>query len=73
MGKEDLKGWFLEMANLDNPIRREFHLFTLLSACRPKALRETKPEHIDLHRRVLHIPKPKAGLIVHLTFLCRAR
>jgi hypothetical protein len=37
MGISDLKGWFLELAGLDNPVRREFHLFTLLSASRPAA------------------------------------
>ncbi len=37
MGVADLKGWFVEAAKLDNPIRREFHLFTLLSASRPAA------------------------------------
>jgi hypothetical protein len=30
MGTSDLKGWFVELAALDNPIRREFHLFTLV-------------------------------------------
>ncbi len=61
MGATDLKGWFVQLASMDNPIRREFHLFTLLSGCRPAALKEVKPEHIDLRRRVLHIPKPKGG------------
>lgn len=61
MGLADLKGWFLELAEVDNPIRREFHLFTLLSACRPAALKEAKVSHIDLRRRVLHVPKPKGG------------
>ncbi|MFG1224284.1 tyrosine-type recombinase/integrase [Xanthobacter wiegelii] len=61
MGLADLKGWFLELAAIDNPIRREFHLFTLLSACRPAALKEAKVSHIDLRRRVLHVPKPKGG------------
>lgn len=61
MGLGDLKGWFLELAALDNPIRREFHLFTLLSASRPSALKQAKPEHLDLRRRVLHIPAPKGG------------
>jgi hypothetical protein len=37
MGTSDLKGWFAELAALDNPIRREFHLFTLLSGCRHRA------------------------------------
>lgn len=61
MGVADLKSWFAEVAALDNPIRREFHLFTLLSACRPAALKEVKPRHIDLRRRVVHIPRPKGG------------
>lgn len=30
MGSADLEGWFKELAALDNPVRREFHLFTLL-------------------------------------------
>jgi len=61
MGVADLKGWFVEAATLDNPIRREFHLFTLLSASRPTALKEARLEHLDLRRRVLHIPRPKGG------------
>lgn len=61
MGLADLKAWFIELAAIDNPIRREFHLFTLLSACRPAALKEAKPSHIDWRRRVLHVPKPKGG------------
>lgn len=61
MGVGDLKVWFAELAALDNPIRREFHLFTLLSACRPAALKEVRPQHIDLRRRVVHIPRPKGG------------
>ena len=61
MGVTDLKVWVVQLASMDNPIRREFHLFTLLSGCRPAALKEVKPEHIDLRRRMLHIPKPKGG------------
>lgn len=61
MGLADLKAWFVEVAKLDNPIRREFHLFTLLSASRPAALKEAKLIHLDLSRRVLHIPRPKGG------------
>ncbi len=61
LGAADLTGWFAELAALDNPIRREFHLFTLLSGCRPGALKVAKPEHIHLDRRILHIPKPKGG------------
>ena len=61
MGASDLKAWFAQLAALDNPIRREFHLFTLLSGSRPTALQEVKPAHIDFRRRTLHISKPKGG------------
>ncbi|MBR0764734.1 tyrosine-type recombinase/integrase [Bradyrhizobium japonicum] len=61
MGSADLKGWFAQLAGHDNPVRREFHLFTLLCGSRPTALQEAKPEHIDFRRRTLHIPKPKGG------------
>jgi integrase len=61
MGITDLKGWFAELAALDNPIRREFHLFTLLSGSRPAALQVTKTEDIDFRRRTLYIEKPKGG------------
>jgi site-specific recombinase XerD len=61
MGTSDLKGWFAELATLDNPIRREFHLFTLLSGCRPTALQEIQPRHVNFGLRMVHIPKPKGG------------
>ncbi|WEX08651.1 integrase arm-type DNA-binding domain-containing protein [Chelativorans sp. AA-79] len=61
MGPGDLTNWFMQVAAMRNPIRREFHLMSLLSGCRPTALMEVKPEHIDLRRRVLHIPNPKGG------------
>lgn len=61
MGSGDMKGWFAELAAIDNPIRREFHLFTLLSGCRPTALKEIRPAHINFRRRMVHIPKPKGG------------
>ena len=61
MGTSDLKGWFAELATLDNPVRREFHLFTLLSGCRPTALQEIQPRHLNFGRRMLHIPRPKGG------------
>lgn len=61
MGVKDLPDWFAELAVLENPIRREFHLLTLLSASRPAALKASKVEHLDLQRRVLHIPSPKGG------------
>jgi site-specific recombinase XerD len=61
MGQSDLQGWFSELSVVENPLRREFHLLTLLSGCRPAALKEVEPHHIDFRRRVLHIAKPKGG------------
>lgn len=61
MGLNDLPRWFQQVAALPGPIRREFHLFSLLSGCRPTALMEAKPQHLDLRRRLLHIPRPKGG------------
>jgi integrase len=61
MGTCDLKGWFAELAALDNPIRREFHLFALLSGCRPAALRAMEPRHVNFRERMVHVPNPKGG------------
>jgi integrase len=61
MGTCDLKGWFAELAALDNPIRREFHLFMLLSGCRPAALRAIEPRHVNFRERTVHVPNPKGG------------
>lgn len=61
MGAGPLAGWFVELGKLDNVVRREFHLLTLLSGSRPTALKSIRLEHIDLKRRLLHIPKPKGG------------
>lgn len=61
MGPNDLPGWLEELRILDNPIRREFHLLTLLSGSRPTALMRVRIEHINFASRILHIPKPKGG------------
>jgi site-specific recombinase XerD len=61
MGASDLSGWFTELAKLDNPIRREFHLLVLLTGSRPTAMKSLRPEDFDCKRRVLHIAKPKGG------------
>lgn len=61
MGAADLRAWFYELAKLDNPVRREYHLLTLLSGCRSTALMEVKFEHVNLRRRLVHIPRPKGG------------
>lgn len=61
MGTNDIGGWFKELRALQNPLRREFHLLTLLSGSRPTALKRVRLEHIDFRQRLLHIPRPKGG------------
>jgi integrase len=61
MGPQDLGTWHAQLMRLPNPVRREFHLFMLLSGSRPDALSKARWEHLDLTRRALHIPKPKGG------------
>jgi integrase len=61
MGIADLAGWWAELQALDNPVRREFHLFLLLSGSRPDPIKRARLEHVDLRRRILHVPKPKGG------------
>lgn len=62
MGAGDMASWFAELAALTNPVRREFHLMTLLSGSRPTALKNVRIEHIDFRTRLMHIPKPKGGV-----------
>jgi integrase len=61
MGVDDLPAWFEQARRLRHPVRREFHLFTLLSGSRPGALLEARVEHLNFRERVLHIPRPKGG------------
>ena len=61
MGPNDISGWLRELHAMDNPLRREFHLLTLLSGSRPTALKNVRMEHIDLRQRIIHIPRPKGG------------
>ncbi|TJV18027.1 integrase family protein [Mesorhizobium sp.] len=61
LGLSDLKEWFTQLAALKNPVRRELHLFMLLSGHRPEAIRKARVADVDFRARVLHIPKPKGG------------
>lgn len=61
LGVRELAAWFEQVAALQNPIRREFHLLSLLSGCRPTALKGAMIANLDLSRRLLHIPRPKGG------------
>lgn len=61
MGVEDLPVWFAQARLIRHPVRREFHLMTLLSGSRPGALLQARVEHINFRERILHIPRPKGG------------
>ena len=63
LGLNELPPWVGQLLDLENPIRREFHWFLLLSGSRPDALKRARIEHIDFRCRILHIPKPKGGEI----------
>jgi integrase len=63
LGLNELSPWVGQLRALDNPIRREFHWFLLLSGSRPDALKRARIEHVDFRSRILHIPKPKGGEI----------
>lgn len=61
LGLNEIAAWMNDLAALDNPVRREYHLFLLLSGSRPDALKRAQIEDIDFHARILHMPKPKGG------------
>lgn len=61
MSESDLGGWFGQLAVLRNAVRREMHLFLLLSGSRPEALCRTQWDDLDLKRRALRIREPKGG------------
>lgn len=63
LGLGELDDWFAQLATLSNPLRREFHLFLLLSGHRPDAIKKVRVADIDFRERLLHIPKPKGGEI----------
>jgi len=58
MGPEELGEWFDKLLGLTSPLRREFHLLTLLTGSWPTALKTVRIEHVDFKRRLLHIPQP---------------
>jgi integrase len=61
MAASELADWYGKLRQLPNAVRQEFHLFCLLSGSRPSVLTVARWEHLDVKRRVLHIPKPKGG------------
>lgn len=61
MGPKDLPAWFQQCWAIDNPVRRELHLFLLLSGSRPDAIKRARIEHVDFAQRQLFVPSPKGG------------
>lgn len=61
LGVRDLPAWFEQLAAIQNPVRREFHLLSILSGCRPDALKKVRLTDLRLDARILHVGKPKGG------------
>jgi integrase len=59
MAPEDLPRWWAAVSALPNPIRRECHLFSLLSGLRRNSLLEMQWQ--DLDEDTFHIPWPQGG------------
>lgn len=61
MSLRQLTGWFKRLEALSNPVRRELHLFMLLSGLRPSDARSMQWEHVNIDENRCHIPHPKGG------------
>ena len=59
MAPEDLPRWWAAVSSLQNPIRRECHLFSLLSGLRRTPLLEMQWQDFD--EETFHIPWPQGG------------
>jgi integrase len=61
MGVADLPAWWAELQALANPIRRELHLFMLLTGLRRTDVLTARWANFDPARPSLRIPSPKGG------------
>jgi integrase len=61
MGVAELPAWWAELQALPNPIRREMHLFMLLSGLRRTDVLTARPEYLNDQRPSLRLPSPKGG------------
>jgi len=59
MVPEQIPAWGRQYRAMENRLRAEFHLFTLLSGSRPEVLTRIRLEHIDWRARTLFLDKPK--------------
>ena len=56
-----LLAWGRAVVGIQNPIRRDLHLFMILTGMRRTATIEIQVEHIDIGKGLLHVPTPKGG------------
>lgn len=61
MSPEDLPGWWAQVQALENPIRREMHLFTLLSGLRKTDILTAQWLNMNWAKPNLRLPSPKGG------------
>ena len=61
MGAKDLPAWWADLQQLPNPIRREMHLFMLLTGLRRQDVLTAQWGSLDEKRKALRIPAPKGG------------
>ena len=57
---DKLRAWGKAVLDL-HPVRRDLHLFSLLTGMRRSATCEARAPDLHLDRKILHVPKPKGG------------
>lgn len=60
-GPKGIRQWFEQAREITNPIRRELHLFLLLSGSRPDPIKKATLDDPNFSARQLFIPRPKGG------------
>ncbi len=74
IGITDWRAWRRAWDKIENPTRKAYHLFALLTGCRPGEAARVRWDGLDAKRRTLTIKKSKAGLDVTIPLslpLCR--
>ena len=57
---EELRSWWQEVQSLDNPIRRELHILSLLSGLRSISAKSIEKEWINLEQHAIQFPEMKS-------------
>jgi integrase len=58
---DDLPNWWARVCALSNPIRRDLHLFLMLTGMRRTAAVTARWEHVNWDAKQLLVPNPKGG------------